>query len=85
VPWSQKKRRERCSRNPLIVNRLEKKREGTLGTKVRGCSFLRVMPHTLPKRARSVRASKIAPKPLSKKLFQHTSKTKLKTAAKSLT
>src|ERR1035437_7038795 len=47
--------------------------------------FPRVMPHTLPKRARSVRPSKVVPKPFSKKLFQHPSKAKLKTAAKSLT
>ena len=31
MPWSQKKRRERCSRNPLIVNRLEKNERALLG------------------------------------------------------
>jgi hypothetical protein len=63
---------------------IEKKREGALGTKVRGCSYFEGdASHTAQARPLG---SRIEDSPeVSKKLFQHTSKTKLKTAAKSLT
>jgi hypothetical protein len=72
-------------RAAMLRSELLKNERALLGQRSEAALCLLVMPHTLLKGARSVRASKIAPNPLSKKLFQTYQEQNRKPAEKSLT